>query len=128
MVVDADLDTGRESLLLRGTLDMCVLRLLAASPSHAYGLVQELQVHGFAQISYGTVYPLVTRLRRQGLVSQESLPGTGGPAKNLLTLTTQGREALDVWRRQWRAHNLRVEELLGAQVQPTPTKGNAHVE
>jgi DNA-binding PadR family transcriptional regulator len=61
----------RESLLLKGVVDMCVLALLAAKPNHAYGVVRQLQSHGFSQTSYGTVYPLVTRLRRQGLIQWE---------------------------------------------------------
>jgi PadR family transcriptional regulator, regulatory protein PadR len=117
---------GRESLLLRGTLDMCVLALLR-TPNHAYGVVQALRAAGFTQISYGTVYPLVSRVRQQGLVSQESLPGDGGPSKNVLTLTKAGHEALATWQTQWDDHHRRVSGLL-AQEEPQATHERpAHV-
>jgi len=108
MVVAVD----RESLLLRGTLDMSLLALLARRPSHAYGLVQRLRDHGFEQTSYGTVYPLVSRLRRLGLLDQELEPGAGGPARNVLTVTPDGRKSLDEWVEQWRSVTDRIHTLL----------------
>ena len=90
---------------------MCVLALLR-TPNHAYGVVQELQAAGFTQTSYGTVYPLVSRVRKQGLVTQETLPGDGGPAKNVLTLTKAGHTALAEWESQWVEHHQRVAALL----------------
>jgi PadR family transcriptional regulator, regulatory protein PadR len=104
--------TERESLLLRGTLDLCVLALLERQPAHAYGVVQRLQEHGFDQTSYGTVYPLVSRLRRQGLLTQEVEPGDGGPARNVLRLTPEGLKTLDDWATQWRSVTDRIEALL----------------
>ncbi|MEO5661976.1 MAG: PadR family transcriptional regulator [Nocardioides sp.] len=102
----------RESLLMRGTLDMCVLTLLSRHPLHAYGVVQHLQEHGFTQTSYGTVYPLVSRLRRQGLLAQDLQPGGSGPARNVLSLTDEGRLTLREWTKQWREVNERISQLI----------------
>lgn len=102
----------RETLLLRGTLDMCLLALLSREPSHAYGVVQRLQQHGFSQTSYGTVYPMVSRLRRQGLLVQHTEPSAGGPARHVLSVTPDGRETLDDWATQWRGVNERIHNLL----------------
>jgi PadR family transcriptional regulator, regulatory protein PadR len=102
----------RESLLLRGTLDMCLLALLEREPSHAYGLVEQLQHHGFAQTSYGTVYPLVSRLRRQGLLTQEIEPSAGGPARNVLIVTPEGHRALTDWLAQWSDVTDRIQALV----------------
>ena len=105
-------DVERESLLLRGVLDLCVLSLLDHRPQHAYGVVQALQARGFEQTSYGTVYPLVTRLRRLGLVQQSPQPGAAGPARNVLSLTDSGRRALVSWTEQWRGVNERIAGVL----------------
>lgn len=102
----------RETLLLRGTLDMCLLALLARQPAHAYGVVEQLQRHGFAQTSYGTVYPLVSRLRRQGLLTQEVEPSAGGPARHVLIVTPEGRKILHDWVAQWRGVTDRIHALL----------------
>lgn len=108
MVIAVD----RESSLLRGTLDLCVLRLLSREPLHAYGVVQRLGEYGFEQSSHGTVYPLVTRLRRAGLVSQRTSRGHGGPTRHVLSLTPEGEQALETWTAQWCTHRDRVDGLL----------------
>src|SRR6478672_8172023 len=104
----------RASLLHRGSLDLCVLAVLREQPLHAYGIVQLLTDHDFGDVSYGTIYPLVTRLRRLGLLEQTSTAGHGGPARNVLSLTPQGRSALQRWAEQWRNHQDRVSALLDA--------------
>jgi|JI6StandDraft_1071083.scaffolds.fasta_scaffold389832_2 PadR family transcriptional regulator PadR len=108
MVVAVD----RESSLLRGTLDLCVMALLSREPLHAYGVVQRLGEYGFDQSTHGTVYPLVTRLRRAGLVSQHSTSGQGGPTRHVLSLTAEGEQALAEWAAQWHSHRDRVDGLL----------------
>lgn len=102
----------RESLLLKGVLDLCVLTILEQHPQHAYGVVQALQDRGFDQTSYGTVYPLVTRLRRLGLVVQKSQPSAAGPARNVLSVTDAGRVALGGWVGQWRSVTSRVAAVI----------------
>lgn len=97
---------------MRGSLDLCVLALLAGEPMHAYGIVRKLDEHGFHQSSYGTVYPLVTRLRRQGLLTQRSEASAGGPARNVLSLTAEGTAALTRWSTHWRHAVERVDALL----------------
>lgn len=112
----------RTSLLHRGSLDLCVLAVLREQPLHAYGIVQLLTDHDFGDVSYGTIYPLVTRLRRLGLLEQISAAGHGGPARNVLSLTPQGRAALLRWAEQWRHHQGRVSALLDA----TTPKADRH--
>lgn len=114
--------TERETLLLRGSLDLCVLALLRAEPLHAYGLVRRLNEHGFLQSSYGTVYPLVTRLRQQGLITRTPGPGAAGPARSVLSLTEAGTTALARWSTLWRHTVDRVENVLS----PQPEQARSH--
>ena len=100
-MVDAEDAASRETLLMRGVLDMCVLALLDGEPLHAYGVVQKLQDHGFTNASYGTIYPLVTRLRNQGLVDKRLEESPSGPARNVLAINKTGRAALRLWSQQW---------------------------
>jgi PadR family transcriptional regulator PadR len=111
-MVDVD-DVGeRTTLMLRGSLDLCVLAVLREQPLHAYGIVQRLAEHGISDVSYGTVYPLTTRLRRLGLVEQRLGRGHGGPARNVLSLTSAGTSALRRWAAHWHQHQDRVSTLL----------------
>ncbi len=121
-MVDSDGAAARETLLMRGVLDMCVLALLNGQPLHAYGVVQRLQESGFAAVSYGTVYPLVTRLRKQGLLDQTLEESPTGPARNVLQVNQAGREALAHWSEQWR----RTTEITKQVLSGNPEEGRTH--
>jgi PadR family transcriptional regulator, regulatory protein PadR len=94
-------DVDRQSQLLRGVLDMCMLALLCKEPSHGYELVRRLDSAGFDGIGYGTVYPLLTRMRRLGLVADEPETSPAGPPRKVYAITQQGRARLRAWSQQW---------------------------
>src|SRR5690242_15974053 len=94
-------DADRQAQLLRGALDMCLLALLSHQPAHGYGLVQRVGEAGFPSVGYGTIYPLLTRMRRLGLVSQEVQESPHGPARKVYDVTAAGRERLAAWTAQW---------------------------
>jgi PadR family transcriptional regulator PadR len=91
----------RRTQLLRGVLDMCLLALLAKAPVHGYELVRRLNSAGFDAVGYGTVYPLLTRMRRLGLVADELHASPTGPPRKVYGLTDAGRRTLADWTRQW---------------------------
>lgn len=93
---------------------MCVLALLRNRPGHAYELVTRLHEQGFGTTSYGTIYPLVTRLARLGLLTKTSCPSADGPARHELSLTETGATALIEWEAQWHDVAARVASVLGS--------------
>ena len=93
---------------------MCVLALLRDQPGHAYELVGRLHGRGFATTSYGTIYPLVTRLTRLGLVTKTARPSADGPAKHKLSVTETGLTTLTAWEAQWHDVTARVALVLAA--------------
>ncbi len=94
-------DAERQTQLLRGALDMCLLALLAREPAHGYELVRRVEAAGFDAVGYGTVYPLLTRMRRLGLVADEMQASPSGPPRKVYALTEAGRSRLRSWHRQW---------------------------
>ena len=104
----------RKASLMRGVLDMCVLAVLEVEPLHAYGVVSRLRQHGFANAGYGTIYPLVTRLKKQGLVDERKEPGTSGPTRKVLMVNADGRSALAEWVEQWHHTTETVTSVLAA--------------
>ncbi|WP_329102064.1 PadR family transcriptional regulator [Micromonospora sp. NBC_01699] len=98
---DPTQDNDRQTQLLRGALDMCLLALLAKEPAHGYELVRRFDAAGFEAVGYGTIYPLLTRLRRLGLVADESQASPSGPARKVYGLTDAGHSRLRTWSRQW---------------------------
>lgn len=105
-------DVERQSQFLRGSLDMCLLALLARQPSHAYELTSRLEQCGLPGIGYGTLYPLVTRLRRLDLIQEHREPSPSGPVRKVYSPTPSGRDALASWSTQWLASTAAVRTLL----------------
>jgi PadR family transcriptional regulator PadR len=87
-------DQERRGQWLRGVLDVCVLALLGRRESYGYELAQALDEAGFGQIQGGTLYPVLLRLQRTGLITAEWREGASGPARKYYGLTETGEQAL----------------------------------
>jgi PadR family transcriptional regulator, regulatory protein PadR len=117
----------RQAQLLRGCLDMCLLALLADEPAHGYELVRRLDTAGFGTVSYGTVYPLITRLHRLGLVANALQPSPNGPPRKVYRLTETGHERLRSWSEQW-VHFAGVVNATIAVRPPKPGADHEHAD
>ena len=85
----------------RGVLQYCVLALLAEDERYGFELVRALgDVDGMVT-SEGTIYPLLGRLRRDGLVATEWRESTQGPPRRYYRATDAGRAALGAFAREW---------------------------
>ncbi|MET8231883.1 PadR family transcriptional regulator [Micromonospora zamorensis] len=94
-------EADRQTQLLRGALDMCMLALLAKEPAHGYELVRRLNAAGLGTVGYGTVYPLLTRMRRLGFVVDEVEDSPTGPPRKVYVVTPEGQGKLTAWTQQW---------------------------
>ncbi|RKN48312.1 PadR family transcriptional regulator [Micromonospora endolithica] len=88
------MDSDRRGQWLRGVLDLCVLAALRDGESYGYQLAQALDVAGVGPIQGGTLYPVLLRLQRTGLVTAQWREGTSGPARKYYRLTEHGRATL----------------------------------
>ena len=88
---------GQETLLAqmrRGTLQYCVLALLADEERYGFDLVRSLAAVDGMVTSEGTIYPLLNRLRRDGLVESTWRESSSGPPRRYYRATRAGRAAL----------------------------------
>ena len=76
-------------------LELAILGLLKQQPMHGYQLSRELggSLGGFWRVSYGSLYPTLRRLEREGLVARVSDGTTGGRRKTVYGITEQGEAA-----------------------------------
>lgn len=109
MVVRADL----ASQLRRGALEYCVLALLTSGPRYGFDLVRSLGATGEMVTGEGTLYPLLSRLHREGLVSTEWRDSESGPPRKYYSTTPQGVEALRSFRSEWDRFSKSVDAILG---------------
>src|SRR6266545_6398949 len=87
--------------LRRGTLQYCVLSLLADEERYGFDLVRGLAETDGMVTSEGTIYPLLSRLRRDGLVDTDWRESAVGPPRRYYRLTDSGRASLDAFGREW---------------------------
>ncbi|NKB90487.1 MAG: PadR family transcriptional regulator [Acidobacteria bacterium] len=100
--------------LLRGTLDMLVLRTLASGSMHGWRICERLRdtTDGVFDIGQGSVYPALQRLKLRGLVKAAWQTSELGRRARYYELTGAGRRALDDEIARWRRSVGAVEKVL----------------
>ncbi|MEV8095333.1 PadR family transcriptional regulator [Kitasatospora sp. NPDC085879] len=98
--------------LRKGVLEYCVLALLRDGPRYGVELLQELGRFPTLATSQGTIYPLLSRLRRAGLADTFLRDSDSGPSRRYYTLTAAGRGALEEFTSLWPAFRTAVDHIL----------------
>ena len=82
--------------LLKGTLDMLVLKTLTVQPMHGYAIVRQIErlSGGVFNIEHGSLYPALERLQKHGLVVGKWGESPTGRRARYYTLTAAGRRTL----------------------------------
>ncbi|QNE46113.1 PadR family transcriptional regulator [Glaciihabitans sp. INWT7] len=103
-------DVGAQ--LRKGVVEYCILGLLAAEPTYGWQLSEALVSRGLIA-SIGTLYPILGRLRTQGLVSGFDRQSDAGPSRRYYRVTETGHLQLAAFREQWGPFARTVQELVG---------------
>lgn len=106
---------GTEKLLAqmrRGAIEYCVLALLQSEDRYGFELTRQLSEADGLVTSEGTVYPLLTRLRNDGLVDTYWQESTEGPPRRYYRITTNGKRALNSFTEQWARFRDSVDDIL----------------
>lgn len=96
----------------RGAIEFCVLALLRDEDRYGFDLSRSLAAADGLVTSEGTIYPLLARLRQEGLVQTSWHESPQGPPRRYYRLTTDGRVALDAFSLQWQRFRDAVDGLL----------------
>ena len=96
----------------RGSIEYCVLALLETEDRYGFDITRELASAGGLVTSEGTVYPLLTRLRNDGLVDTYWKDSTEGPHRRYYRITKVGRQALESFISQWKPFRDAVDAIL----------------
>lgn len=107
--------------LRKGTLEMCVLAVLAERDSYVYEMVSRLAQS--MEISEGTIYPLMRRLQADQWVSTYLAESSSGPARKYYTLTDAGRAELATMRAEWMSFVDEINHVLGLAQSAVPSQG-----
>src|SRR5215471_8116230 len=89
------------SQVKRGVLELCILNLLEHEPMYGYQIVKRITAIPGLVISEGTIYPLLSRLKTQGMVASTLVESPQGPARRTYVLTEPGRQYLKSINHGW---------------------------
>ena len=91
-------DEGKDrriTQLRKGILELAVMGVLYHQRHYGYSLVRVLSESGSISLKEGTVYPILARLDRDGLVRSKWMESDQGPPRKYYTLTSTGRQLFD---------------------------------
>ena len=83
----------------KGVIELCILNALRDDERYGYELVKSLVAVPGLDVAEGTVYPLLSRLRQQGVVTTRLEESPSGPARRFYALTEAGRARLEAMNR-----------------------------
>jgi PadR family transcriptional regulator len=94
---------AQKSDLLQGTLDLLILKTLADSPMHGWGISLRIQAlsREVLQVNQGSLYPALHRLEQQGLIAAEWGNSENNRQAKFYELTKRGRKQLTEETRNW---------------------------
>jgi transcriptional regulator len=87
---------AEQNELLKGTLDMLVLKTLTVQPMHGYSIVRHIErlSGGVFNVEHGSLYPALERLQKNGLVSGKWGESPTGRRARYYTITAAGRKQM----------------------------------
>ena len=101
-----------KSQLLKGTLEGCILKIIASKETYGYEIAGKLEESGLGEFKEGTLYPLLLRLEKKGLIRASFRPSALGPKRKYYHLTEQGQEYLEEFIKLWRCIQSSVNVIL----------------
>jgi PadR family transcriptional regulator len=101
--------------VLRGTLDLLILKTLALEPMHGWGISQRIEQgsRGVLDVNQGSLYPALQRLELKGWIDSEWRTSENNRRAKYYRLTAPGRRALGSETDHWRRYVAVVEGILG---------------
>ena len=100
--------------VLRGTLDLLVLKTLTLAPMHGWGISQRIQQfsRGVLDVNQGSLYPALQRLEQKGWIASEWQTTENNRRAKYYSLTRAGRRAVGEEAASWRRYVEAVELIL----------------
>jgi len=103
---------GLATQLRKGVIEYCVLALFSEGARYGGQVIEELRGKGQLMVSEGTIYPLLSRLRSEGLVETEWRDTSTGAPRRYYRLTRAGQKAVAEFRDEWLRFRSSVDHIL----------------
>lgn len=94
----------------RGILELCILCMLEKKDCYGYDIASRLTEN--IEVADGSVYPVLRRLKKDGVVTSYLAEASGGPPRKYYAITDSGRELFLQLKSEWRQVSSTVENLI----------------
>ncbi len=101
-----------ETQLLKGVLEGCVLSIISRGETYGYEILSELERYGFEDLGEGTLYPVLTRLDKNGYIHCRKAKSPLGPIRKYYSITDSGTERLDSFKQVYEKISKSAEAIL----------------
>src|SRR5881409_2016799 len=101
----------------RGSTEMLILALVEDRPRHGYEIAKliEQRSEGVLQFHAASLYPLLYRLEKRGLINGRWVEKAGQRRRRYYRLTTEGKRVLAAQRRTWKEFMTAITRIAGVQ-------------
>jgi PadR family transcriptional regulator PadR len=89
-----------KSQMRKGILEYCILTIISRKEAYTSDILEALRQADLLVVE-GTLYPLLSRLKNNGLLSYRWQESTDGPPRKYFTLTDEGKELLAALNQEW---------------------------
>jgi len=100
--------------LRRGSLDLAILLSVASGPRYGLAIIQHLESFTDLVVGEGTIYPILGRLTREGLLDADWVEGEAPHPRKYYRLTRAGTKRLAEMKAQWREFAGKIDRLMAA--------------
>lgn len=94
-------------------MDLCLLALIFEEPSYGYEMVEKMKKRGLEPVGEGSIYPLLTRLQREGYVKGYVVKTLEGKRRKYYRVLPAGEERLAEGKEEWRLFSEAASRMLG---------------
>ena len=95
----------------KGVLELCVLSVISDQEVYTSDIISSLKDAELLVVE-GTVYPLLTRLKNEGVLKYQWKESTSGPPRKYYSLTDEGKTAWEKLKENWDKLNQSVDQLV----------------
>lgn len=95
----------------KGVLELCILAILSDGEHYPTEILERMKEADLLVVE-GTIYPLLTRLKNEGLLNYHWVESTGGPPRKYFTLTADGKKSLKQLKEAWTKMNEAVARII----------------
>ena len=103
---------AKNSQMLKGVLEGCILYLIAAEELYGYRICEKLDQMGFDDVDDGSIYPILIRLEKKKYIYAKKKDSPLGPKRKYYYLTELGQEMLEQFQDDWFTMQAKVATLL----------------